>query len=60
MLKLTARLSGLLIVCALAVGVAAQPATTYPNPADRVLTHREQAPLVKRWIPSASTRCCRS
>ena len=50
MLKLTARLSGLLLVFALTVGVAAQPATTYPNPADRVLTHREQAPLVKGWI----------
>ncbi len=50
MLKLTARLSGLLMVCALTVSVAAQPATTYPNPADRVLTHREQAPLVKGWI----------
>ena len=50
MLKLTARLSGLLIVCALTVSVTAQPATTYPNPADRVLTHREQAALVKGWI----------
>jgi Xaa-Pro aminopeptidase len=50
MLKLTARLSGLLIVCALTVSVTAQPATTYPNPADRVLTHREQASLVKGWI----------
>ena len=48
--KLTARLSGLLLALTLTAGVAAQQATTYPNPADRVLTHREQAPLVKTWI----------
>src|SRR5918999_6183149 len=24
--------------------------TSYPEPAQRVLTHREQAPLVKSWI----------
>jgi hypothetical protein len=28
---------------------SAQP-VTYPDPAQRVLTHREQAPLVKSWI----------
>lgn len=32
-----------------AVGVGAQ-APQYPDPTQRVLTHREQAPLVKTWI----------
>ena len=32
----------------LMVGLSAQP--QYPDPAQRVLTHREQAPLVKGWI----------
>ncbi|MEW6323150.1 MAG: M24 family metallopeptidase [Acidobacteriota bacterium] len=31
-----------------AAGPAASPA--YPNPVERVLTHREQAPLVSSWI----------
>ena len=38
-----------LIVAALAATTTAQ-APTYPDPATRVLSHREQAPLVKSWI----------
>ncbi|HXG88876.1 MAG TPA: M24 family metallopeptidase [Vicinamibacterales bacterium] len=33
----------------LAAGAHAQP-VNYPDPAQRVLTHREQAPLIKGWI----------
>jgi hypothetical protein len=32
----------------LTVPLAAQP--VYPDPTQRVLTHREQAPLIKTWI----------
>jgi Xaa-Pro aminopeptidase len=38
-----------LTVAALAAAPTAQ-APTYPDPATRVLSHREQAPLVKSWI----------
>jgi Xaa-Pro aminopeptidase len=39
------------IVVAAALFVAAPAAqVSYPDPAHRVLTHREQAPLVKSWI----------
>lgn len=37
-------------VVALAGAAAAQQAPAYPDPAERVLTHREQAALVKSWI----------
>jgi Xaa-Pro aminopeptidase len=36
------------VVAAAVVGSAQAP--SYPDPAQRVLTHREQAPLVKGWI----------
>jgi Xaa-Pro aminopeptidase len=49
MFKPAARFSRLILVLLFTTGVAAQ-SPTYPNPADRVLTHREQAPLVKGWI----------
>ena len=39
----------LLCLCCLAVPLRAQ-APVYPDPAQRVLTHREQAELVKGWI----------
>jgi Xaa-Pro aminopeptidase len=41
------------LVCLLTAATALSPAAqspTYPDPAQRVLTHREQAPLVKSWI----------
>ena len=43
---------GLLLASLVAAGPAAAPAAAPPQafPADRVLTHREQAPLVKTWI----------
>jgi Xaa-Pro aminopeptidase len=41
-------LAGLLALSALATPYAQAP--TYPDPNQRVLTHREQAPLVKAWI----------
>ena len=37
-----------LIVCL--IGSLSAQAPTYPDPAVRVLSHREQAPLVKSWI----------
>jgi Xaa-Pro aminopeptidase len=43
----------LAIACLLTAVTALSPAAqsvTYPDPAQRVLTHREQAPLVKSWI----------
>ena len=43
----SAAIVGLAVITAARVG-AAQP--TYPDPTQRVLTHREQAPLVKGWI----------
>ena len=43
----SAAIVGLAVIAAARVG-AAQP--TYPDPTQRVLTHREQAPLVKGWI----------
>ncbi len=49
MFKHAARLCGFAIIFGLAVAVTAQP-PAYPDPAVRVLTHREQAPLVKGWI----------
>jgi Xaa-Pro aminopeptidase len=49
MLTHAARLCALAIVVHLTISVAAQ-APVYPDPAVRVLTHREQAPLVKSWI----------
>src|SRR5688572_13815851 len=49
MFKPAARFSRLILILLFTTGVAAQ-SPTYPNPADRVLTHREQAPLVKSWI----------
>jgi Xaa-Pro aminopeptidase len=40
-----------LLACALTASVAVSAqAPQYPDPAQRVLTHREQAPLVKGWI----------
>jgi Xaa-Pro aminopeptidase len=39
--------------CLLIAGVSHAPmaqSVTYPDPAERVLSHREQAPLVKSWI----------
>lgn len=38
-----------LLLAASTLAPAAQ-SVTYPDPAQRVLTHREQAPLVKSWI----------
>ncbi len=43
----SAAIVGLAVIAAARVG-AAQP--IYPDPTQRVLTHREQAPLVKGWI----------
>jgi Xaa-Pro aminopeptidase len=41
-----------LLVAALTATTTAQapPTPTYPDPATRVLSHREQAPIVKSWI----------
>ena len=44
-----ARLGGLALLVVLSTGVSAQ-SPVYPDPTQRVLTHREQAPLVKHWI----------
>jgi Xaa-Pro aminopeptidase len=41
--------SAALVAATLAVAPSAQ-APVYPDPATRVLSHREQAPLVKSWI----------
>jgi Xaa-Pro aminopeptidase len=49
MFKHVARVGGLAIALLLSIGVAAQ-SPVYPDPAVRVLSHREQAPLVKGWI----------
>jgi Xaa-Pro aminopeptidase len=41
------------LACLLIAGVSHAPmaqSVTYPDPAERVLSHREQAPLVKSWI----------
>ena len=43
------RLSGVALFVALAATVTAQ-SPPYPDPTVRVLSHREQAPLVKSWI----------
>jgi Xaa-Pro aminopeptidase len=43
------RFCGIALAVSLSVGAAAQ-SPTYPDPALRVLSHREQAPLVKSWI----------
>ena len=43
------RLSGVALFVALAATATAQ-SPAYPDPTVRVLTHREQAPLVKGWI----------
>ena len=43
------RFFGIALAVSLSVGLAAQSAS-YPDPAVRVLSHREQAPLVKSWI----------
>jgi Xaa-Pro aminopeptidase len=50
MIRIARRVSGtfVLLTCTAAVALAQSP--VYPDPADRVLTHREQAPLVKSWI----------
>jgi Xaa-Pro aminopeptidase len=43
----------LAVACLLIVAFTPAPAgqsASFPNPAERVLTHREQAPLVKSWI----------
>ena len=40
----------LAVALALAVTTASGQTPTYPDPTQRVLTHREQAPLVKGWI----------
>lgn len=40
----------LLLACAVLGPSASAQAPTYPDPMRRVLTHREQAPLVKGWI----------
>src|SRR6476646_4034447 len=37
-------------VLAAITATAGAQAPSYPDPAERVLTHREQAPLVKGWI----------
>jgi Xaa-Pro aminopeptidase len=37
-------------LCALLFLTAPSAQTAFPDPAERVLTHREQAPLVKNWI----------
>ena len=49
MLPVFRRAALLLFALLLAAGAAAQ-SPRYPDPADRVLTHREQATLVKGWI----------
>jgi Xaa-Pro aminopeptidase len=43
------RFCGFTLVVCLTAGLSAQ-APSYPDPAVRVLSHREQAPLVKSWI----------
>lgn len=45
----TRHLTTLAIVVAATLTASGQ-APTYPDPTERVLTHREQAPLVKSWI----------
>jgi Xaa-Pro aminopeptidase len=40
----------LAVIALSCLAVTAQAQTTYPDPAQRVLTHREQAVLVKGWI----------
>jgi Xaa-Pro aminopeptidase len=42
--------SCVVILAAAAAAAAAAQAPHYPDPAVRVLTHREQAPIVKSWI----------
>lgn len=42
--------SVLALVCAAPVLQARQAPAVYPDPAQRVLTHREQSPLVSAWI----------
>jgi Xaa-Pro aminopeptidase len=44
------RLSTLLLASCLLVVALDARAQTYPDPTQRVLTHREQAPIVKAWI----------
>ena len=44
----TCRIALLFLLIAPAMSNAQAP--QYPDPAQRVLTHREQAPLVKAWI----------
>ncbi len=42
--------SAVLLASAVLAAPALAQAPAYPDPAQRVLTHREQAPLVKGWI----------
>ena len=48
MTQLARRLAAVIVLSTVAVAAHAQSA--YPDPAERVLTHREQAVLVKSWI----------
>jgi hypothetical protein len=41
---------GTFFIAAALLGVAAAAQPVYPDPAQGVLTHREQAPLIKGWI----------
>ena len=49
MVKTVRRFCGFALAVCLTVGLTAQ-SPAYPDPTTRVLTHREQAPLVKGWI----------
>ena len=49
MTKSFRHLTAAAVLC-VAVAAHVQAQTQYPDPAERVLTHREQAPLVKGWI----------
>lgn len=48
--SVTTRLALAATLIALAPGVPTRAQVSYPDPTQRVLTHREQAPLVKGWI----------
>jgi Xaa-Pro aminopeptidase len=44
------RILAIVVLAATAVSAQPPPAPHYPDPAVRVLTHREQAPIVRGWI----------
>lgn len=49
------RHAALAVLITVSITSGAAQTVTYPNPAQRVLTHREQAPLVKGWIAKRFT-----